>query len=63
MGKCHATKKGLQQSSTNVVTESSVCAGDTDDCRDRDEKGLQETSAVVSVICRVCREKMSVVES
>jgi len=40
-----------------------VCAGDTDDCRDSDEKGLQETSAVVSVIYRVCREKVSVVES
>jgi hypothetical protein len=30
-----------------------VCAGDTDDCRDSDEKGLQETSAVVSVIYKV----------
>lgn len=37
-----------------------VCAGDTDDCRDSDEKGLQETSAVVSVTCRV---KISAVES
>lgn len=40
-----------------------MCAVDTDDCRDSDEKGLQETSAVVSVICRVCRVNMSVVES
>lgn len=40
-----------------------MCAGDTDDSRDSDEKGLQETSGVVSVIYRVCRVKMSAVES
>jgi hypothetical protein len=51
-------------SSTNVVTERRrVCAGDTDDCRDSDDKGIQETSAVVSMIYRVCRVKMSAVES
>lgn len=39
-----------------------MCAGDTDDCRDSDEKGLQETRAVVSVTYRVCRMKGSVVD-
>jgi hypothetical protein len=40
-----------------------ACDGDTDDCRDSDEKGLQETSAVVSVIYRFYRVRMSAVES
>ena len=40
-----------------------MCAGDADDCRDTVEKGLQETSSVVSVICRVYRVKLSAVES
>jgi hypothetical protein len=46
-----------------VTERRRVCAGDTDDSRDSDEKGLQETSGVVSVIYRVCRVKMSAVES